>query len=340
MDKLLSIVIPVFKVEDYIVECLESLVVPDKELFNKLEIIVVNDGTPDNSAIMAKEFEKKFPNVFHVIDKENGGHGSAFNVGLSKATGKYLRFLDSDDWFDTDNFVKLLRYLETSDVDLILNPFNYYLIEKKEFIIIPLKSMEYEKIYDIEEYDFIHSGNRANMTVFHSSTYKTKLLKVNVPLFAEGCFYDDMALRIVPIAVSQNFIAFDYPVYNYRVGRVGQSISYENKMKHVADLNKVYACSIQFMKATSLSESNRKRSIKYLFSNMVYYQVEKLSRMKYNDCKEIMGELSYVLKGAENYYDKRKRHMMYEMLPFPVYFYFFRVYDLLFYRNEMYKKDQ
>lgn len=105
MNKLLSIVVPVYKVEQYIGKCLRSLIGSDESLLNKLEVIVVNDGTPDRSAEMAKEFEKKYPSIFRVIDKENGGHGSAFNVELSNASGKYIRFLDSDDWLDKENLL-------------------------------------------------------------------------------------------------------------------------------------------------------------------------------------------------------------------------------------------
>ena len=96
-EKLITVVVPVYKVEPYIDKCLSSLIVPEEQL-PLLEVIVVNDGTPDRSADMAREYEKRHPDVFRVIDKENGGHGSAWNRGVKEATGKYLRFLDSDDW--------------------------------------------------------------------------------------------------------------------------------------------------------------------------------------------------------------------------------------------------
>ena len=117
MDKLLTIVIPVYKVEQYIKKCLESLIVPEEQM-ERLEVLVINDGTPDNSAIMAKEFEKKYPQIFQVIDKENGGHGSCCNVGLKEAKGKYIHFLDSDDWFD-ESFSFYLERLEHENADVI-----------------------------------------------------------------------------------------------------------------------------------------------------------------------------------------------------------------------------
>ena len=92
-DKLLSIVVPVYKVEQYINKCLDSLII-NPDLMKKLEVIIVNDGTPDKSAEMSREYVKQYPDTFRQIDKENGGHGSAWNVGLMEAAGKYLRFLD------------------------------------------------------------------------------------------------------------------------------------------------------------------------------------------------------------------------------------------------------
>ena len=75
MEKLLSIVIPVYKVEKYIDKCISSLLVPDKQQLQLLDIVVINDGTPDNSAILAKAYEKQYPGIVRVIDQENRGHG-------------------------------------------------------------------------------------------------------------------------------------------------------------------------------------------------------------------------------------------------------------------------
>ena len=116
MDKLLSIVVPVYKVEKYIGKCLDSLIVSD-DVMEKMEVIVVNDGTPDNSALIAKEYEKRYPDIIRVIDKENGGHGSAWNRGVEEAQGKYISFLDSDDWLT--NFREFVLKLEKTDTDLV-----------------------------------------------------------------------------------------------------------------------------------------------------------------------------------------------------------------------------
>ena len=133
MNKVLTIVVPVYKVEPYINKCLDSCVLDDEKLMNLLEVIIVNDGTPDRSAEMSREYVKHYPNTFRQIDKENGGHGSAWNVGLKEATGKYLRFLDSDDWLT--NLDKLMEKLQETDADLVLTHRNTHYIETGEDIV-------------------------------------------------------------------------------------------------------------------------------------------------------------------------------------------------------------
>ena len=119
MNKLLSIIIPVYKVEPYINKCLDSLIVAP-EIMEKMDVLIINDGTPDRSAEMSREYVKRFPGAFRQIDKENGGHGSVWNLGIKEAYGKYIKFLDSDDWLE--NVDVMIQKLEQTDADLIVTP--------------------------------------------------------------------------------------------------------------------------------------------------------------------------------------------------------------------------
>lgn len=100
MEKILTIVIPTYNMQDYLRRCLDSLIVPEEQM-QLLEVLVVNDGSKDNSSAIAHEYQDKYPGTFRVIDKENGNYGSCVNRGLKEATGKYIKILDADDWFDT-----------------------------------------------------------------------------------------------------------------------------------------------------------------------------------------------------------------------------------------------
>lgn len=117
MEKLLTIIIPVYKVEAYIRKCLDSIII-DPDLMSLMDVLIINDGTPDNSAEISREYVKRYPGIFRQIDKENGGHGSVWNLGVKEAFGKYVKFLDSDDWLE--NLDKMLIKLKDTDVDLII----------------------------------------------------------------------------------------------------------------------------------------------------------------------------------------------------------------------------
>ena len=122
MNKVLTIVVPVYNTEKYIKRCLDSIVCPS--IIDDLEIIIVSDGSTDSSVCIAKEFQNQYPKSIKIIEKENGGHGSTINVGLKMASGKYFRVLDSDDWFNTIDFIDFVNYLKYDDVDLVVTNYS------------------------------------------------------------------------------------------------------------------------------------------------------------------------------------------------------------------------
>lgn len=281
MEKLLTIIVPVYKVEAYINKCLDSLLV-SPELMKKLEVLIINDGTPDNSAEMSRKYVKRYPETFRQIDKENGGHGSAWNMGLKEATGKYLRFLDSDDWFS--NLDLLLVDLQNSDADIVFNPFNKYLAYENRNVIIdtPIPAGETR----LPDY---WGGNDVN---FWGATYKTSILRPLLPLFAEGVMYDDYILTWAPLVFGRTCIALDYVVYNYLIGRPGQTMDATKQRKGALSYVK---CFEQYEKvrarvasldvpATNLSQIDFAIAgyASYIFAYMLYLPYrEAKRRMKY-----------------------------------------------------------
>ena len=230
MKKVLSIVIPVYKVEKYINKCLDSLILPPEQM-EKMEIIVINDGTPDNSAIMAKEYEKKYPDTIKVIDKENGGHGSAWNKGVELATGKYLRFLDSDDWLDNKNLSILINNLECCNADMVFTHRNRYYENTGENIVDKIFTLDYGKTLSLKDNYLLDFGNTKEMTNFWYCTYKTELLKSVTPLFIHKIMFDDSILFIAPILLSSTYVCYNMVLYNYLLGRSGQTVGAE--LKHL-----------------------------------------------------------------------------------------------------------
>lgn len=246
MSKLLTIVVPVYKVEQYINKCLDSCIIYkndadgssmlDDELMNLLEVIIVNDGTPDNSAELSREYTIRYPQTFRQIDKENGGHGSAWNVGVKEATGKYLRFLDSDDWLT--NLDKLMHKLKDCEADLVFS--------------------DYIRFYSAEErYELCQAPTRVSNTTnltgellkkfstgfiginFWYTTYKTSILKPLLPLFAEHVMYDDSVLSFAPLVYGRTCDSLNIPIYIYLIGRPGQSMQASVQLRNA---NSYVAC--------------------------------------------------------------------------------------------------
>lgn len=243
MQKLLTIIVPVYNVEPYINKCLDSLILEDANLMELLEVIIVNDGTPDRSAELSREYVKRYPKTFRQIDKENGGHGSAWNVGLKEATGKYVRFLDSDDWLT--NLDKLLNNLQTTDVDVVVTQVSiFYSKENRTEVNDSFKDIDGREL-PIESEKF-----GAGISNFWHSTYNLSLLKPLYPLFLEGVSYDDTILCIVPHLFAKTFVVYDFVVYNYLQGREGQSVDIKVVQKKMNDHFKNYRQLVEFVENT------------------------------------------------------------------------------------------
>lgn len=112
-----SVIIPVYNTEDYLKECIESLV---NQTLREIEILIVNDGSTDSSLEIMKEFKNKYPNIIKIFDKVNGGQASARNYALPFAQGVYLGFVDSDDWVDSTMYEEMYEKAEKEDADIVI----------------------------------------------------------------------------------------------------------------------------------------------------------------------------------------------------------------------------
>ena len=251
MDRLLTIIIPVYKVEAYIRKCLDSLIIaPD--LMSRMDVLIVNDGTPDSSAKISREYVDRFPGVFRQIDKENGGHGSVWNLGVKEAEGKYVKFLDSDDWLE--NLDKLLLKLEQTDVDLAITSCICH-CPGNELWKLEIKDMVFDKVYDADRFDWLGNRSHGNYILHHCAVYKTEMLRQYLPLFLEKQHYDDLILRAVSIIGATTLVAWDLEVYQYLMGREGQSLSWDVQRQNVGAKLKVYQSMIDFIEKHPILDS-------------------------------------------------------------------------------------
>ena len=185
MEKLLTVVIPSYNVEQYLNQTLESFVI-DSQWLEKLEILIVDDGSKDHTADIGKEYEHRYPGIFHVISKENGGHGSTINRGIQEAKGKYFKVVDGDDWVDSSGFQNFIKMLERCDTDFVIA--NYYEVndQSKEKTEKTFPQLEEDKKMNLKE---VITKIQIPM---HALTIKTDILKTNKIKLDEHCFYVDV----------------------------------------------------------------------------------------------------------------------------------------------------
>lgn len=341
MNKLLSIVIPVYKVEKYIDKCISSLIVPDEKQLQLLDIVVINDGTPDNSAMMAKEYEIRYPSIVRVIDQENRGHGGAWNHGTELAVGKYLFYLDSDDWFDTEQFSKLITYLGHCDTDMVLLDRKKYYAHEDRYEEVVLENMEPDKVYDANTYDWIGSGNGSNITYAHNTVYRTAMMQKYLPLFCEHVMYDDVSLQVIPIALADSFVYTKLNVYRYLIGRVGQSFDPQVvRAKHGDHVTKVLKFVLAWMKqhrADVPENTTRREWFDDLWWSYGSSHFEELSSFSYKMAKPRLKEWDAYMLSEFPDVKVSKAVEDYRKLPFPLYWVMFKV-GRQFYRVKKYIK--
>ena len=329
MKKILSVVIPVYKVEKYIDKCLSSLIVSDEQM-ELLDVVIVNDGTPDKSAEMARVYEMKYPNVFRVLDQENRGHGGAWNHGTELAVGKYLFYLDSDDWFETSEFSKLIEFLKTCDTDMVMVDNKKYYAETDRYEDTN-RHMELEpgKVYDVDVFDWIATGHAYNMTYAHDTIYRTEMLQKYLPLYCEKVMYDDVALQGMPIAIASTFVYMKFDIYRYYIGRPGQSFDPKVRAVRAADdVSKVLDCYFEWLQKwrhVVPMGGQRERYTEENYQSLGTCHYDELSRFEIGIAKPRLAEWDNLIR--EKYADIKPDKMvrMYRTLPFGCYMAWFRM---------------
>lgn len=229
--KLLSIVIPTYNMEKYLARCLQS-VIDGNENREDLEVLVINDGSKDKSLTIANEFQTKYPRILRVIDKENGNYGSCINRVIKEASGKYFRILDADDTFSVNAVCELLKALDTCDDDMIVT--NYRYVYDLTGVVNPIKpiGVTFGKTY--KEFDF--SKDNYDILSMHAITYKTSLLREIGLCLDEGVSYTDLEYVFFPQKALKSLKFLDINLYEYHIGREGQTVDSQSQVKSIRSL--------------------------------------------------------------------------------------------------------
>lgn len=282
-DKILTVIVPTYNTEKLLPKCLDSLIV-SSSLMDKLEVLIIIDGSPDNALAVAQDYESRYSSTFVAVNKENGGHGSTINKGLELARGKYIRVLDSDDWFDTQNFEEFLNRLTTCDQDIVITDYTRdYFDEGRQELQTFVEKKDQEEI-DLTSYDL--QLNSRTLFAMARCTFKTSLLREVKLFLLEKTFYVDTIISIIPLFLAKTAIYYKLNVYHYYIGRADQSVSVSNLLKNRSHLERV----LQYVYKAYLANKNnltlnKKQYVISLLGSLISEHYGLLSHLPSSDSK-------------------------------------------------------
>ena len=221
--KLLSVTVPCYNSQDYMRHCVETLLPGGDEV----EILIVNDGSKDDTAAIADQLQAQYPTMVRAIHQENAGHGGAVMKGLENATGLYFKVVDSDDWVDTQVLKDLLALLrrfaqQGEGVDMVVSDFVYDKVgaRHKKVMRYPF-AIPQNKVLRWEE---VGSFPKGHYLLMHSVIYRTQLLRESGLDLPRHTFYVDNLFVYVPMAQVKTLYYVDKVFYHYFIGREDQSV--------------------------------------------------------------------------------------------------------------------
>lgn len=231
----ISIIVPVFNVEEYLEKCLLSLLEQD---FCDYEIICVNDGSTDNSTEILNSYAKKFP-IIKIINQENKGLSGARNTGLRYAKGDYILFVDSDDYLENNVLKSLLSIATENDIDILDFNCNSITSDNKRRLFNKDVFINERTVTGIEYLSFFSQKyKRLPQISAWSHLFKTEFLMKNKLVFIEGIYYEDLPFVLKAYSLAKNVYYANIDVYNY-VYNMNSITRVKWTSKHLADLVKV-----------------------------------------------------------------------------------------------------
>lgn len=228
--KVLTFIIPAYNSEKFLKKCIPTMLLPG--VLEKLEIIVVNDGSTDATTAAAQKYCDAYPETVRLISQENKGHGGALNTGCAAACGKYLKVIDADDWVATENLPAFVQFLENCGSDVVLT--HHHTIDVGTGEVKGWKSYpkEFGKAYAMEQIVADWKSFERSLT-FHGITYRTEFYREYGIVLSEHVFYEDYEYATYPCCHAESVTVCDLFIYEYRIGDVNQSVSNTNQLKRV-----------------------------------------------------------------------------------------------------------
>ena len=221
--KLLTFTIPCYNSQDYMRHCIESILPGGEDV----EILIVDDGSKDDTAAIADEYAEKYPTIVKAIHQENGGHGEAVNAGIRNATGLYFKVVDSDDWVDWNAYQTILAKLReiaggSVALDMLLANYVYEKEGAKHKRVMRQTGFPKDQIFTWSDVRHFYKGHYILM---HSVIYRTELLRDCKLELPEHTFYVDNIFVYEPLPHVHTMYYLNVNFYRYFIGRSDQSVN-------------------------------------------------------------------------------------------------------------------
>lgn len=216
---LLSVVIPAYNARASLDRAIADLTVVEG-----IEVLVVNDGSVDDTGAIADGWATRFPAVVRVIHQPNRGHGGAINAGIDAAQGEFIKVLDADDWLDLPSLRRLIAALASvsDDVDAVFTDFVHERLGKRP------KTARFDSVFPGDgEFGWEHTRKfgRRQILMMHAIVYRTRVVRACNLRLPERTFYVDSLYVVLPLAEVRRMVYLPLPLYRYAIGRAGQSVA-------------------------------------------------------------------------------------------------------------------
>ena len=263
--KLLSITVPCYNSAAYMERCVDSLLKGGEDV----EIIIVNDGSSDETPAIADRYAKEYPTIIKAVHKENGGHGSAVNAGIDRASGLYFKVVDSDDWVKEEAYLKILETLRELTggervLDMLISNFVYEKTGENRHKVMRFKhALPVDEMFTWEDVKHFHKGQYILM---HSVIFRTKLLRECGLKLPDHTFYVDNLYVFEPLPFVRNMYYLDVNFYRYYIGREDQSVNEEVMIGRIDQQITVNKLMIDYMIENKSRITASKRMYQYMVS--------------------------------------------------------------------------
>lgn len=233
VNKVVTFAIAAYNAEKYLEKCLSSFLCA--QVFEQIEVLIINDGSQDDTERIGRGFEEKYPNIFRVISQENRGHGGALNTAVAQARGKYFRPIDADDWVVTEQLPAYVQALSESAADAVLT--GYHTVDRnsgrrKEFPCVYDKTLTLPELMEV--YNEI-----ASCCTFHGITYRTEFYRSCHMKLSEKIFYEDQEYASLPFLYVKRVQLLPLFLYQYQLGNGEQSVAAANQVKRIEQIEQV-----------------------------------------------------------------------------------------------------